>query len=208
MWKISAVFILVVASATFFITSSSYQNTGTKTAQRTFFDHTGKLHVMGIVLGESTLRDAEKSFRSRADYAIFLYPKPNQESEDKKFSGELEAYFPSIADHSKVMLKMEVSPEMLETMRQRASKPRIYPNGVVRMNLSSEDILNVRKMIVRELTLIPSVQIDTHIMQIQFGQPTSSHTLDQHTTLYTFPNIGLRLTINQEGKDKLVFSNL
>lgn len=207
MWKISLVFIVVAASATFFITSSVYQQSGQENKQRTFFDDAGNLHIMGIILGKSTLRDAEIAFRSRADAAIFLYPEPNQEKSEPHFTGQLEAYFPSIADHSKVVLTLNVTPSKLETMRQRASKPRIYPNGVIRMNLVSEDILAVQKMTATKLTLIPSVQLDKSMVYAQFGQPESINKETAKITHLMYPKIGLIATINLEEKDQLTFTN-
>lgn len=207
MWKISVAFIIVAASATFFITSSAYKQAGQDPKQRTFFDDTGKLHVMGIVLGQSTLRDAELAFRSRADAAVFLYPLPNKEGVEATYTGKLEAYFPSIADHSKVMLTLETTATELEKVRQRSSSPRIYPNGVLRMNLSSEDILAVKKKTILELILIPSVQLDEHVVLAQFGQAESIHKENDMITRYSFPKLGLTAIINMDGKDKLVFMN-
>jgi len=207
MWKISLAFILIAGLSTFYFTSSVYKQTHDSVQQRTFFDTTGNLHVMGIVLEQSTLRDAEIAFRSRADSAVFLYPKETKEGQEPQFIGKLEAYFPSIADHTKILLTMMISDVDLETMRQRSSKPRIYPNGVIRMNLSSEDILGIQRMIIQELTLIPSLQLDEATVFAQFGKPETTTKINNSETIYTFPNIGLTANINNEGKDKLVFKN-
>ncbi|MDQ6983877.1 MAG: hypothetical protein Q9M44_04110 [Ghiorsea sp.] len=207
MWKISVVFILVAASGTFFITSSVYQQSSKENEQRTFFDASKNLHIMGVVLGKSTLRDAEIAFRSRSDSAIFLYPKPTEEGSEPRYTGKLEAYFPSIADHSKVVLTLNITPSKLETMRQRASKPRIYPNGVIRMNLSSKDILAVQKMTATKLTLIPSLQLDESMVYAQFGQPESINKETATITHFMYPKIGLIATINLEEKDQLTFTN-
>jgi hypothetical protein len=208
MWKISLALILIVGSATFYFTSQNYQHTPHKLSERTWFDDHGHLHVMGIVLEESTLRDAEKAFLSRADSAVFLYPEPQQkEGTEKRYHGELEAYFPSIADHSKVVLKMVVEQEHLETIRKRSSAPRIYPNGVIRMNLSNEDIVAIQYMTIRQFILIPSVELDEKVLKAQFGEAQSVRKTGPTTTVYTFPKIGLTATLDSEGKDKLLFSN-
>ncbi|MDQ7004127.1 MAG: hypothetical protein Q9N67_04090 [Ghiorsea sp.] len=207
MWKISLAFILIAGLSTFYFTSSAYKQTSDSIQQRTFFDATGKLHVMGVVLEESTLRDAEIAFRSRSDSAVFLYPKETKEGQEPQFTGKLEAYFPSIADHTKILLTMIISDADLETMRQRSSKPRIYPNGVIRMNLSSQDILGIQRMVIQELTLIPNLQLDERTIFAQFGKPTITTKVSSSETIYTFPNIGLTATINNEGKDKLIFRN-
>jgi len=208
MWKIALFVVVVAASATFYFTSQTYQNTPKSMSERTWFDEAGKLHVMGIVLGESTLRDAEKAFLSRADAAIFLYPLEKKEgSDEKQFHAELEAYFPSIADHSKVILKLITTSEELEAIRQRGTPPRIYPNGVVRINLSNQDIEGVQRKTIRQFELIPSIELDESIITSQFGIPSSSSKINQTTTEYKFSQLGLTATIDTDGKDKLEFTN-
>ncbi len=207
MGKFALFFAAVVALSTYYITSSVYQLSPTSKPQRTWVDNTGKLHVMGIVLGESTVRDAELAFRSRADAAIFLYPLPPTQSGNKQFRGEIEAYFPSIADHSKVILELEVSATQIEAMRQRSTMPRVYPNGVIRMNLGDKDVLGVQNMVIRKLTLIPSITITEDILHAQFGNHTSKSSPTNTLTIYHYPDIGLTAEINHEGKDKLMFVN-
>jgi len=208
MWKIALSFVVIAASATFYITSQTYQNTPKSMSERTWFDESGKLHVMGIILGESTLRDAEKAFLSRADAAIFLYPLPDKkDTKNKQFHAELEAYFPSIADHSKVILKLITTPEELEAIRQRGTPPRIYPNDVVRINLSNKDIIDVQRKVIRQFKLIPSVELDLSILTAQFGTPSATSDINATTTEYKFNTLGLTATINTDGKDKLEFSN-
>lgn len=207
MWKISLAFIVIVGSVTFYITSAVYKNHGESTQARTFFDDQQRLHVMGIVLGKSTVRDAEIAFRSRADAAVFLYPKPTQDGEEAQYTGKLEAYFPSIADHSKVLLTLKLTDAELEAVRRRSARPRIYPNGVIRMNLSSEDILTVQHMVIIELSLIPSVELNKDMIVTRFGEAEKITHKKPNTTVYTFPKVGLVATINDDAKDKLTFHN-
>ena len=204
MWKISLALILIFGLATFYITSSVYKQSGENPQQRTFFDDKNHLHVMGIVLGESTVRDAEIAFRSRTDAALFLYPKEELEAQ---YTGKLEAYFPSIADHSKVLLTLKTTDAELEAIRKRSTRPREYPNGVIRMNLSNQDILAVQRMIIIEMSLIPSLDLNEEMIVAQFGKPEQVTNSSPNTTVYTFPKFGLVATINQDDKDKLTFNN-
>ncbi|MDX8383211.1 MAG: hypothetical protein R8M45_03950 [Ghiorsea sp.] len=206
MGKIALVFIITMASATFYLTSTSFKNINNSQQSRTWIDETGKLHVLGLILGKSTVRDAEIALRSRADAAIFMYPL-HHEGKEEKFDLVLEAYFPAIADHSKVMLKLDMDDQQMEAMRLRSSSPRIYPNGVARMNLSSEDILTVRSLTITMLTLIPSTQLNLDILQAQFGNAVSSQTLDKGVIHYTYPDLGLEAQLYPNDKDKLVFQN-
>lgn len=205
MGKISLIVIILVVSATFYFTSISFKNTD-QSANRTFVDEAGHLHVMGIILGQSTVREAEKAFRSRVDAAIFMYPDP-QTTGKNKFKLDLEAYFPSIADHTKVMLKLTVDDAQLEAIRQRSSSPRMYPNGIARRNLANEDILAIQHMIIHQLILMPSTDIDLRILEAQFGKAAKSNIEQDGHTSYQFPSIGLEANINPEGKDKLTFTN-
>jgi len=207
MWKISLALILIVGSATFYITSSIYKQSGENPKQRTFFDDKQHLHVMGIVLGESTVRDAEIAFRSRTDAALFLYPKETKEGQEAQYTGKLEAYFPSIADHSKVLLTLKTTDVKLEAIRERGTRPRVYPNGVIRMNLSNQDILAVQRMIITEMSLIPSLELNKEMIVAQFGKPELVTNTNPNTTVYTFPKFGLVATINQDDSDKLTFNN-
>lgn len=206
MGKIALVFIVVLASATFYFTSTSYQNSTKTVQQRTWVDEAGHLHVLGLTLGQSTVRDAELALRSRADAAIFMYPTTSTETQ-KRFRLVLEAYFPSIADHSKVLLKLDIDNKKLEGVRQRSTSPRMYPNGVARRNLANEDILLVQTLKINTLTLIPSVKLDADVLHAQFGQPKSTQQLDENTMVYNFPELGLIATLKQNDKDKLVFSS-
>jgi len=207
MWKISLALILIAGSATFYITSSVYKQSGQNPKQRTFFDDKQHLHVMGIVLDESTVRDAEIAFKSRTDAALFLYPKKTKEGQGAQYTAKLEAYFPSIADHSKVLLTLKTTDAELESIRKRSTRPRVYPNGVIRMNLSNQDILAVQHMIITEMSLIPSLELNEEMIEAQFGKPELVTNTSPNTTVYSFPKFGLTATINQDDKDKLTFDN-
>ncbi|OIQ00976.1 MAG: hypothetical protein AUK35_00880 [Zetaproteobacteria bacterium CG2_30_46_52] len=205
MGKISLIIILIVASATFYFTSQSFK-VGNSSQNSTRIDEAGHLHVMGLILGESTVRDAELAFRSRADAAIFMYPIENATGEEK-FRLELEAYFPSIADHSKVMLTLDVDNATMEAIRKRATSPRMYPNGVARLNLGDDDVIAVQQFKIKKLVLMPSVALDLKILEGQFGKAVLEKQVNTDTAIYAFPKIGLKATINNDEKDKLVFTN-
>jgi len=210
MGKFVLLFIVVVGLGTFFWTSESFkvdekQAGSDAEHRRPWIDPAGKLHVMGLVLNESTVRDAEIALRSRSDAAIFMYPKAS-EGGHQNFQLKLEAYFPSIADHSKIMLVLNVAEASLEQMRQRGTSPRIYPNGVARVNLSNEDILSVKKLVVKELRLVPSVQLDVAMLETRFGKPDNVRSEADGSVHYLYPLMGLDAWIKPEDKDILTFS--
>ncbi|MBL4775332.1 MAG: hypothetical protein JKY87_04680 [Mariprofundus sp.] len=211
MGKIGLLIILVLGLGTFFLTSQSFkqheqQNSQANQHRSTWIDDTGKLHTMGLVLGESTVRDAELILRSRSDAAIFMYPESKQGNE-QRFRLELEAYFPSIADHSKIMLVLNIKAEELEQIRQRGTSPRIYPNGVARVNLANEDTLSIKQFTFNELRLVPSVQLDASMLEARFGKPQSVQRNNDGSVRYLYPKLGLKALINPDAKDVLSFSS-
>jgi len=191
---IGGILVVIISASVFFFTSAYYKNNAKQHARDTWVDMAGYLHVLGITLDRTTLRDAEKILLSRSDIALYHYPSaPNDQSLT------LEASFPSLTDHSKVMLKLRASQQQLETFRSHATMPRIYPNKVIRMNLAAEDLLLTDKLIVETVTFIPSTQMDPKTLIARFGTPGRVETADSGTH-YFYPAIGLEATIHNDDK--------
>jgi hypothetical protein len=164
-------------------------------------DKSGKLHVLGITLGESNLRQAEIALQSRSDVALYIYP-----VEHPKAGMKLEAFFPAIADQTQVILLLDAAPKLIKEMQARATMPRIYPNAVARSNLAPPDQQLVQQLQVRELTLLPSIAITPQVLATRFGAPgTVTHTAEK--TIYAYPAIGLEATLSPDEPAQLHFTN-
>lgn len=192
--------VALATAAVFFWTSGHFQQQGKQ--KDTWVDKQGKLHVLGITLGTSDLRQAELALQSRSEVALYLYP-----AEHPKAGMKLEAYFPAIADHTKVILLLEATPETLKQMEARASAPQLFQNRVARLGLAPEDSQLVLQMIVRELTLIPSVAVTEESLRARFGAPGQVRHPGPATVLYRFPAIGLEATLAPGEPAQLHFTN-
>jgi hypothetical protein len=192
--------VLVATAVVFVWTSSHYQRH--KLEKDTWVDERGKLHVLGIVLGESSLRDAEIALQSRSDIALYIYP-----VEHPKAGMKLEAFFPAIADHTQVILLLDAAPGLLKEMQARATMPHIYPNTVARSNLAPPDQQLVQNLKVRELTLLPSTTITPQTLTARFGTPGTVTHPTAEETLYTYPDIGLVATLSAGEPGQLHFTN-
>ena len=178
--------LVILGSLSLLYVSSLILQKNTATAGHdTWVDNAGRLHVLGIVLGETALRDAEKALKSRSDVALYLYSKAGKE---KMLS--LEAYFPSIADHSKVVLGLAASEDKLKSMKPRASRPRIYPNGVTRMNLATDDLMDSQTLKVAWIKLVPSMQLSGSMLSARFGTPDQILKIENGIH-YIYKSIGL-----------------
>ncbi|OIO70597.1 MAG: hypothetical protein AUJ57_08285 [Zetaproteobacteria bacterium CG1_02_53_45] len=191
----------LLATALLFAWSSSNYRISDQT-QDTWIDDTGHLHVLGITIGRTTLRDAEISLKSRSDIALYIYPEEHAEA-----GLRLEAFFPSIADHSKVILELVADDQILKQIETRATLPHLYPNAVARMNVHPEDLPQIQQMIVKNLILIPSINISPEMLQNRFGAASTILPGDEDTTYYFFPEIGLKATLNDKDVTRLQFSN-
>lgn len=181
----------------------SISTTDKQNGNDTFFDEQGYQHVLGVSLGHSTLRESETALKSRSDVALYIYP-----SEHAEPGRRLEAFFPAIADHSKVILLLQADRSTLDAIEQRATLPHLYPDGVARMNLASEDLTRVQQLVVGQLSLIPSIALNEQMLIARFGQPASSTRSNDGKQHYHFPDIGLTATIDHEGLATLRFRSL
>lgn len=175
------------------------------TKQEVWVDTLGRVHTLGLTLDKTTLREAELAFKSLSDPALFLYP--DREKKDQ-YTLSLEAYFPSIADHSKVVLGLYASDELLLQIRSRATAPRLNQNGVGRMNISSSDNNLIQNLRVMWMKFIPSVQIRREHVQARFGKPEQIIAGPKGISLLLYPKLGLHVLIRDEGKDVLTFTLL
>jgi hypothetical protein len=192
---------LAATVAVFAWTSTHYQHQPDR-KKDTWLDERGKLHVLGITLGASTLRDAEIALQSRSDIALYIYPVGHPKAGQK-----LEAYFPAIADHTQVILRMDATPAQLLQIEQRATRPHLYPNAVARSNLAPEDIQLAYQLIVKELTLIPSTALNTELLNARFGTPARAEHVDEKTLRLYYPSSGLVATLVEGEPAELHFSN-
>lgn len=194
------VMVIIITALVFFWSASGHRLADG--SSDTWVDSQGHLHVLGIELGKTTLREAEIELKSRSDIAVYIYPVTH-----KRAGITLEAFFPAIADHSKVILELDAHPPLLEKLQQRATIPHIYPNAVARMNLHPEDLAIVHQLIVTKATLIPSIQISYEMLSKRFGMAASSNSTEDGTVHYDYPALGLRAILFKDGPARLQFSN-
>lgn len=197
LWMV--VVVIVLTAAVFFWTRSYYQHENTPLA--THVDAQGQLHILGITLGETTLKEAELILQSKSDVALYLYPEKHERAGRK-----LEAFFPAIADHTKVILLLGMSREALNKLESRATIPHLYPNSVARMNLAADDRRAMDQVTVRELTLIPNLTLSAENIKARFGVPDELKAMESYD-LYVYNNIALKVRLNKNEPPTLHFFN-
>jgi len=198
MWML--LLVVAVTAAVFLWSRTQYQQENSR--ERTHVDAQGHVHVLGVTLGKTTLKQAEGILKSKSDVALYIYPQ-----EHPRAGMKLEAFFPAIADHTKVVLLLDVDDRVLKQIEVRATIPHLYPDKVARMNLAADDVSRARSMPVRELTLIPNLTISAATLKARFGQPDRVRPLDKDRNEYFYDAIGLNAIISKDGPPVLHFSN-
>ncbi len=192
------VVVIIATAATFSWTSQHYRQD--ETATTTFIDDSGYLHVLGLTLGRTTLAEAEGILKSRSDIALYIYPQEHPQA-----GRTLEAFFPAITDHTKVILLLSAEDTLLASMESRATLPHLYPNTVARMNLASVDIRRSRQLPIQALTLIPNLTLTAATLKQRFGSPDRIIDSDAGELQY-FDRIALTALIDKQGQARLTFT--
>jgi len=191
--------VILLTAGVFFWTRGHYQHENT--ALNTHIDAQGQLHVLGVTLGKTTLKQAEFILKSKSDVALYIYPQG-----DPKAGRKLEAFFPAIADHTKVILLMKLPAKQLDQIESRATIPHLYPNQVARMNLDVHDRSDLNDAVVHELTLIPNLTLTAKNIQDRFGKPDALQTMEDHD-LYLYDKLGLQVYLDKDESARLHFFN-
>jgi len=192
---------IIITTILFFWSSSQYRQ-DSNTPLNTQVDTQGHLHVLGITLGETNLKQAEQILQSKSDVALYIYPQ-----EHPKAGLKLEAFFPAIADHTKVILLLDIPKKKMQEIESRATIPHQYQDGVARMNMAVDDIIKVKQAIISELTLIPNLSITAENLKARFGKPDEIKRTANNQKQYSYKSIGLEATISNDEPPMLHFSN-
>jgi len=197
LWVILAV---VLLTAAVFVWSSGRYQQGDGAVAATHVDAQGYLHVLGLTLGQTTLQQAETILKSKSDVALYIYPLGHA-----KAGLKLEAFFPAIADHTKVVLLLDVDETELKEIEARATVPHLYPDSVARMNLAADDVSRARSATVVALTLIPNLIVSASTLKARFGEPDRVKNLSAGVDEYSYNSSGLKAVLLKDEPPRLHF---
>lgn len=163
-------------------------------------DDAGQLNVLGVVLGKSTLKEAETALHSQSERALFV------EMENGELKREtIEAFFPTSPDRAKIIVELDASDELLTRIKERAYNPMAFPSGNLKLEIAPEHSAELEQLSARSLTYIPPVSLDTETIEQQFGAPEKL-VRDKDANLHLlYPALGLDVVLPREGKPLLQF---
>jgi len=166
-------------------------------------DRSGSTEFMGLVLGESSLADAQLLFDDSGAIAIFLA----KETQHKK-APQLEVFFDHLPDGGRMILNLEAGPELLEKIIKANPRPNVLPNGTIKLAVSQQHVKNARRLKIASVTFLPPVRIDLKSLETVYGPPESSVASDDGNLHLLYPALGLDLVRGEDGVDILQLAPL
>ena len=155
----------------------------------------GDTRVFDITPGRTTFGEAIELLGKDLDLAIIAAPHE---------TGALEAYY---SQHSfgpitgKLILVLDIAPDMLSDMRKRGYQD----GGTRRYRLHPDDLPAAYRAPVRIITFLPSFNLDEEIVQARFGTPAEIIQLNEQEKHLLYPDKGLDIILNAEGKEVLQY---
>jgi len=155
----------------------------------------GHTRIFGITPGQTTLAGAIERLGNDLDLALIAAPHE---------SGAVEAYY---SHHSagpvtgKLFLMLDIDPEVLVSLRERA----FQDGGTRRYHLHPDDLPVAYRAPVRVISFMPSYNLDEEIVQARFGTPAGVIQTDEQQQHWLYPDKGLDLILNAEGKEVLQY---
>ncbi len=156
----------------------------------------GTSSVFGLNLDKDSLLEFKRLYDKKADLAIFLDP-------DKHAT--LEAYFGSTdvgALTANVALVAKADQKLLqEWVKNNRESPDPTPSGAWKYSMSDAEMREAQNFPVESITYKPQTDYSVDLIDRRFGKPAQTIVVDAQTQFWLYPNKGLVITVNPEGKD-------
>ena len=161
----------------------------------------GSTEVFGLRFAAHTLQDAINRFHEPEDIAIFR----------GETDSSLEVYFGTVAIgplEAKLVLTLEASQQEFEDYLQRAKGLSLSGGKDKKIELDPTDKALTLDKHFTGITFIPKYSgLDTAFFKQRFGEPQSWLRLNENAIQYFYPQKGLSITIDAEGKEILQYSH-
>jgi len=159
----------------------------------------GRSKVFGVTLGQDTLGQAKGLLGADMQLAIV-----SASGDDPGLEMYYERYTAGVLS-GKLVLSAELATEKLAQMVERSTRADYMKSGARKYRLHPDDLPFAWQAPVQSLTFIPTVKLDRLMAIKRFGEPSEIINSDEQTTHLLYPDKGLDLIINEEGKEILQY---
>ncbi len=162
-------------------------------------DSDGRTRVFGLTLAQSTLADAVMRIGEDHQLAIVI------DSDDNAGLELYSSHFLAGPLKGKLLISAYANDEELEAMRHNASDARYMASGARQFFLNPEDLARAKQLPIKSIGFIPAINLDQEIIEARFGKPSAIVNSSDDSKHYLYPELGLDITLNREGKELLQY---
>lgn len=162
-------------------------------------DGQGGSAVFGLKPGVSTLGDVRRKLGQEIEVAIIA--EPNE-------VGTLEGYYAQVPLGfvlAKMVVTLDLSPEAITAMRERALKAKHMESTTRKIMLHPDDLVVAENLPVRAISVIPTVNLDEATVIQRFGQPGERLVVSEKRVHLLYPEKGLDVVVDGDGKELLQY---
>lgn len=161
----------------------------------------GSIRVFGLVLGTSTLQDAQQLFQEEAELSMFASDDGNR---------VVEGFFNQLTLsglRARMVVALTYSEDELEAIFNRGARISTMGSGQRKVALSGEDKMTALHTPIVAITYLPKANLDATLVENRFGQPAEK-IREQKTDVehWLYPEIGLDIALSEEQKDVLQYT--
>jgi len=201
--KIKLLYVVLIALVIFTLWPSEEANHERQSGIKVWnahIDNNGQLNVLDVVLGKTSLKQAETVLRSQSERALFI-----KLSDEKQHTETLEAYFPTSPDRSKLIIELDAPADLLERIKKQAYKTMVFPSGNAKVEISPADMPDIEKLLAKSITYIPPVNLEVDVIEKQFGKAEQQiRDIDGNLHLL-YPALGLDAVLPASDKNMFQF---
>jgi len=160
----------------------------------------GATRVFSLVLGQSTLADAEQQFKESAEITMFV---------PKDAEPVIEAYFNELTIgglKSKMVVALALKPDQLQVMYDSGVRISTMGSGTRKVSLNSEQLQQVRQSVISSLTYMPSINLSAELIQHRFGEPDQKLKDPEGDAVHwLYPDQGVDIALSERAKEVIQY---
>lgn len=159
----------------------------------------GTSTVFGVSLERTTVNELLQINGEDHELAII------SDSQDR--SG-LEIYFSHFSIgplQGKLIAQVNASQQQLEAMQAKASVASYTSTGSRKFLLNDSDLDTIQNWTIGSLSYLPSASLDEDVILERFGSPTERISQEEGIVHFLYPEKGLDIALNAEGKELLQY---
>jgi hypothetical protein len=162
-------------------------------------DGQGGSAVFGLKPGVSRLAEVRRLLCPEIEVAIIAEPGE---------AGSLEGYCSQVPLGfvlARVIVTADLSAERVAAMRERALRSKNMESTTRKITLHPDDLVAAEQLPIKAISVIPSVNIDEATVLQRFGQPAERLVLSEQRVHLLYPQKGLDVLVDSEGKELLQY---